>query len=157
MTDNESRSTELSNPAAQEAFLQMMQQAMTPLFEALNQMVSTQQTMNNRIESLEKQNRLAILVTPQQVRLFNEAIKKRAREILFKRDAAEDVKAVRSLSNMIRKDVLTRYGASALHDIPKHEYGVVQTQVQTWNDALCIRDVMRGVRERAEANRGEDT
>ncbi len=114
--------------------------------EALDRLAATQKIQADRLEALEKQIRLNTLVTPQQVRYFNDAIRKRARELLDKRDCADDQKAVKSLSAMIRKAVLTRYGVSALHEVPKHEYSVVLSQVQTWNDSLCVRDVLKAAR-----------
>ena len=119
--------------------------------EALDRLAATQKVQSDRMEAMEKQIRLNTLVTPQQVRYFNEAIKKRARELLLKWECADDAKAVKTLSGMIRRAVLLRYGVSALHEVPKHEYPVVISQVQTWNDALCVRDVVKEVRERAEA------
>lgn len=123
--------------------------------EALDRLAATQKVQSDRIEAMERQIRLNTLVTPQQVRYFNEAIRKRARELLLKRECADDAKAVKALAAMIRRAVLTRYGVSALHEIPKHEYPVVLSQVQTWNDTLCVRDVVKEVRSRAEMQ-GED-
>lgn len=124
--------------------------------EALDRLAATQKVQSDRMEAMERQIRLNTLVTPQQVRYFNEAIRKRAREQLNKFAPAylDDQKAVKALSAMIRRAVLTRYGVSALHEIPKHEYPVVLSQVQTWSDALGTRDVLKGVRSREE-NQGD--
>lgn len=115
---------------------------------ALNQLAATQQVANDRLEALEKQIRLNTLVTPQQVRYFNDAIRSRARELLYKREVDDD-KATRRLGNAIRKSVLSRYGVSALHEIPKHEYNVALNQIAMWNDMLLVRDAVKEARARA--------
>lgn len=148
-------------PAEQAAALSgVIKQIMGPVIEAmakmlehntqaLDQLAATQTVQNDRLEALERQIRLNTPVTPQQVRYFNDAIKARARDLLFKREI-EDVKAVRRLGNAIRKSVLARYGVGALHEIPKHEYSVAMSQIGMWSDALQVRDVVREVRERHE-------
>lgn len=117
--------------------------------EALEQLAGAQKVQNDRLEALEKQIRLNTLVTPQQVRFLNDAIRTRARELLYKRDI-EDAKAAKKMGNAIRKSVLSRYGVSALHEIPKHEYSVAMSQISMWSDALVIRDCVREARKNAE-------
>ena len=120
--------------------------------EALERLAAQQKVQSDRMEALEKQIRLNTPATPGQVKYFNAEISRRARELLAKRDEGleNDDKAVKSLSRAIRKAVLTRYGVGALHDIPRCEYNVVITQIGMWNDALCVRDVMREARNRAQ-------
>ncbi|MDD3881916.1 MAG: hypothetical protein PHI27_06655 [Eubacteriales bacterium] len=113
--------------------------------QALDQLAATQSVQNDRMEALEKQIRLNTPVSQGQVRYLNDAIKKRARELLYKREI-EDAKAVRKLGNAIRKSVLARYGIASLHEIPKHEYTVAMSQIGMWNDALCVLDVAREYR-----------
>lgn len=115
--------------------------------EALNQLAGAQQLQADRLEAMERQIRLNTLVTPQQVKYINDAIRARSRELLDKREI-EDEKAVRKLGNAIRKSVLARYGVGALHEIPKHEYSVAMNHVATWNDMLCVRDVVKEARLR---------
>lgn len=145
---------------------QMIQTMMSPIVEtmtkllehnaeALEQLAGAQKVQNDRLEALEKQIRLNTLVTPQQVKYFNDAIRARARELLSKKEI-EDAGAVKKLGNAIRKSVLARYGIGALHEIPKHEYSVVMSQVGMWNDLLVIRDIVREVRRREEENRKAD-
>lgn len=129
--------------------LTQMTELMRNNTEALAQMAAAQQVQSNRMEALERQIRLNTLVTPQQVRYINDGIRARARELLDKR-AVDDDKATRKLGNIIRKSVLSRYGIAALHEIPKHEYSVAMNHVSTWNDMLCVRDVVKEVR-RVEA------
>lgn len=139
----------------------IIQQMMGPVIEsmaqmlehntkALNQLAAAQQVQSDRMAALERQIRLNTLVTPQQVKYFNDAIRNRARELLIKRDI-DDRKAVQKLGGLIRKSVLARYGVGALHDIPKHEYSVVMNHIGAWNDMLCVRDVMKEARDRHEA------
>lgn len=115
--------------------------------EALNQLAATQQIQADRLEALEKQIRLNTLVTPQQVKYINDAIRTRARELLDKR-GVDDKKAVTRLGNAVRKALLSRYGVGALHDIPKHEYSVAMSHIATWNDMLVVRDIVKEFRER---------
>lgn len=117
--------------------------------EALQYLASQQKVQTDRMEALERQIRLNTLVTPTQVRYINDAIRKRAREILSKKDL-DDAKAVTRLSASIRKAVLSRYGVAALHEIPKHEYSVAMQQIGTWNDALAVLDITRDARKRKE-------
>ncbi|MBR6569512.1 MAG: hypothetical protein IKK75_03565 [Clostridia bacterium] len=117
--------------------------------EALNQLAAAQQIQADRLEAMERQIRLNTLVTPQQVKYINDAIRARARELLLKREV-EDERAVRKLGNMIRKGVLSRYGIGAVHEIPKHEYSVTMNHIGTWNDMLCVRDVVKEARMREE-------
>lgn len=119
--------------------------------EALNQLAAAQQMQSDRMEALERQIRLNTLVTPQQVRYINDAIRARARELLDKRGVDND-RATRKLGNAIRKSVLSRYGVAALHEIPKHEYSVTMNHVGTWSDMLCVRDVVKEARMREETN-----
>ena len=115
--------------------------------EALDRMAATQKVMGDQVAALEKQVRLNTPVTPTQVRHCNDAIRRRARELLAKRELADDAKAVKALGGMIRKAVLARYGVGALHEVPKHEYSVALSLVATWNDALAVRDVVKKVRD----------
>ena len=117
--------------------------------EALQYLASQQKVQTDRMEALERQIRLNTLVTPTQVRYINDAIRKRAREILSKKDL-DDAKSVTRLSASIRKAVLSRYGVAALHEIPKHEYTVALQQIGTWNDALAVLDITRDARKRKE-------
>lgn len=120
--------------------------------EALDRVAAAQKIQSDRMEALERQIRLNTLVTPTQVRYFNDAIKKHARELLAKKEMDDDAKAVTKLAGCIRKSVTARYGVAALHEIPKHEYSVVMQQIGTWNDLLTIRDITREVRQRRETN-----
>lgn len=136
----------------------IIQQMMGPLVEtmvtmlrnntdALNQLAATQQIQADRLEALEKQIRLNTLVTPQQVKYINDAIRARARELLDKR-GVDDKKAVTKLGNAARKSLLSRYGVGALNNIPKHEYSVAMSHIATWNDMLTVRDIVKEARER---------
>lgn len=122
--------------------------------EALNRLAEAQQMQADRMDALEKQIRLNTLVTPQQVKYFNDAIRARARELLDKRGMDDD-KAAKRLGTMIRKNVLSRYGVGALHDIPKHEYSVAMNHIGTWNDMLAVRDVIKEARKRLEPEMDE--
>ncbi|MDO4356910.1 MAG: hypothetical protein Q4E13_10410 [Clostridia bacterium] len=158
--DSHNNALSVLTPEQMQAIPTLIQQMMGPIVdamgkllehnaEALDQLAGAQKVQNDRLEALEKQIRLNTLVTPQQVRYMNDAIRARARDLLFKR-GIEDAKAVKKLGNAIRKSVLARYGISALHEIPKHEYSVAMNQIGMWSDALQVRDAVKEARERAE-------
>lgn len=159
----EERSLTAFTPEQAQALPALIQQMMGPIVEAmgkllehnaeaLEQLAGAQKVQNDRLEALEKQIRLNTPVTPQQVRYLNDAIRARARELLFKREI-EDARAVKKLGNAIRKSVLARYGVCALHEIPKHEYTVAMSQIGMWSDALLVRDCAREARARYEAEK----
>lgn len=114
---------------------------------ALEQLSAAQSIQNDRLEALEKQIRLQTPVTGKQVTYLNEAIRNRARGLLDKR-GIDDKKATTKLGNLIRKAVLSRYGVSGLREIPRHEYPVAMSQIDMWNDALLVRDVIKDTRDR---------
>jgi hypothetical protein len=105
------------------------------------------------MEALEKQVRLQTPVTRTQVKYLNDAAREKARDLIAKkdRDAAEDRKAVTKLSGMIRKSVLARYGIGNLQELPKCEYNVAMSQIETWNSAMIVYDMVKEARERKEA------
>ena len=115
---------------------------------ALEQLSAAQSIQNDRLEALEKQIRLQTPVTAKQVTYINEAIRDKARELLDKYERADDAKAVKKLGNAIRKAVLSRYGVSCLHEIPRHEYYVAIGQIGMWSNALTVRDIVREAKER---------
>ena len=116
---------------------------------ALEQLSAAQSIQNDRLEALEKQIRLQTPVSAKEAGYLNAAIRKRARELLDKREVTEE-KAVKQLGNIIRKAVLQRYGTGTIREIPKHEYQVALQQIGIWNDMLEIRDVVKEARSRAE-------
>ena len=132
-------------PEQARALPALIQQMMGPIVETMSKLLEH----NDRLEALERQIRLNTPVTPQQVRYMNDAIRARARELLFKREV-EDARSIKKLGNSIRKDVLARYGIGALHEIPKHEYTVTMMQIGMWSDALRILDCVKEARARAE-------
>ena len=122
--------------------------------EALERLASAQMAQNQRLEALEKQIRLQTPITPKQAAYLNDAIRQKSRETLDKRGLADDKKAVTRLGNAIRRDVLSRYGVAGLREIPRHEYQVAMNQINIWNNALVIRDIVKEARERTEINDG---
>ena len=115
--------------------------------EALDRIAATQKIQADRMEALEKQIRLNTPITKQQEKYLSDAIKAKARELLFKR-GIEDDKATRKLGVSIRKSVLARYGITSMREIPKHEYSVAMSQISMWNDMMCVRDAAKEARER---------
>ncbi len=135
--------------------LQPVMQSMAKILEnntaALEQLSSAQSVQNDRLEALERQIRLQTKVDSKQASYLNNAIRQRSRELLSKREI-EDKKAVTKLGNHIRRAVLARYGISSLRDVPKHEYTVAMQQIEIWNNALLVGDVVKDARERMAVN-----
>lgn len=122
--------------------------------EALDRLAATQKIQADRMEALEKQIRLNTPVTKQQEKYLSDAIRAKARELLFKR-GVEDEKATRKLATAIRKSVLARYGITSMREIPKHEYSVAMSQINMWNDMMCVRDAVKEARGRDEGTKGD--
>ncbi len=114
---------------------------------ALEQLSAAQSVQNDRLEALEKQIRLQTKVDGKQVGYLNEAIRRKSRATLSEWEIDDD-RAVRQLGNRIRKAVLARYGVSTLRDVPKHEYNVAMQQVEMWNDAFDVSDIVKEARQR---------
>lgn len=131
-------------------FMASLSEMMKNNTEALQYLAAQQKVQTDRMEALEKQIRLNTLVTPTQSRYLNDAIRKRAKEILNKKGCDEDKKAVTKLSAAIRKAVLSRYGIASMNEIPKHEYSVAMQQIDTWNDALTVMTVAREAKGRIQ-------
>lgn len=129
--------------------IQTMCETMERLNETMSRVATAQQLQSERMAELEKQIRLNTPVTPSQVRHMNDAIKHRAQELLDGRKI-DDAKAQRQLGNMIRKSVLARYGVSALHEIPRHEYSVAMAQISMWLDTMQLMNVIKEARMRHE-------
>lgn len=132
-------------------FMASLSEMMKNNTEALQYLAAQQKVQTDRMEALEKQIRLNTLVTPTQAKYLSDAIRKRAKEILSKKNLEADRKATTKLSGVIRKAVLSRYGVSGIHDIPKHEYTIAMQQIETWNDIPAVMEITRDARKRASA------
>lgn len=141
-------------PAIVQQMMGPLVEAMAKLLEnntaALQQLSAAQQVQNDRLEALERQIRLNTPVTRQQVRYLSAAMKEHAIELLDK-SSISDAKAVRKLVGIIKKDVLSDYGITALEEIPKHEYNVAMHNIKTWNNMRIVREVVKEARKREEA------
>lgn len=118
--------------------------------QAIERIAASNAMMNARITELEKQVRLQKPVSRSQENYINEAIRKRARELLDAKGCADDRKAVTKLGSAIRKAVLSRHGAGSLRDVPAYDYETTLEQVGGWNDFMAVRDVAREAMKRAE-------
>lgn len=114
---------------------------------AIEQLASAQAVQNDRLEALERQVRLQAPVSGKQVSYLNDAIRKRARELLDKRGLADSRQAVTKLGNQIRRSALARYGAASLREIPRHEYSVALDMIGIWNDIFAVREVVSAFRD----------
>ncbi len=158
MNDIEDHGKELSITA--ENMGQIVREFMRPIIEtlaemlknntiALNELSQAQSIQNDRLEALEKQIRLQTPVTSKQAAYINETIKNRSQELLLKRGVTDN-KTIGKLSRAIRRSVLMRYGASAVRDIPRHEYNIALEMAGMWYDMLTVWNVAKG------ANDGRD-
>lgn len=140
-------------PAIVQQMMGPLVEAMAKLLEnntaALQQLSAAQQVQNDRLEALERQIRLNTPVTRQQARYLSAAMKEHALELLDK-SSVSDPKAVRKLVGIIKKDVLSHYGITALEEIPKHEYSVAMHNIGTWNNMRIVREVVKEARKREE-------
>lgn len=152
---------EALSPATMQTLSVLMQEIMRPVLANFGELLTRNTTaieqisaqltaQTDRLEAVEKQIRLNTPITAKQATWLNEAIRKRAREHLDRHELADDRKAVTKLGNAVRRDVLARYGAASLREIPRHEYPVALSQIERWNNMLTIRDVIKEARARAE-------
>ena len=111
--------------------------------EAVQCLAAQSKVQSDRLTALEKELRLLAPVTNAQVRYLNAGIKDRCRALLARKNIPETAQTVKKLTGCIRKAVLTRYGISSLRDLPRCEYTVAMTQIETWNDLIAMRDIGR--------------
>lgn len=148
------------NGVSTKAVAQVIDKLMRPLLEsigtmlknnteAMEQIAMNQDVIRNRMDAIEKHQRLQTPVTDRQARYLADAAREKARELLDKRQVSEK-KAITKLSGLIKKSVLARYGVGSLREIPRCEYSVAMSQIETWNNALNILDVVREARLREE-------
>ena len=116
--------------------------------QAIERIAAANSMMNARITDLEKQVRLQKPVSRSQEKYINDAIRKRARELLDGKGFAEDKKAVTKLGGAIRKSILFRYGVSSLREAPAYDYETALEQVAMWNDLMILKDVTKEARIR---------
>lgn len=119
--------------------------------EAMQQIAAAQQMASARISDLEARMRLQTPLSKAQEKYVQDAIRKRAREILETK-CAPDRKAVTKLSGAIRKSVLTRLGVATLRECPAYDYQTVLNQVEKWMDFPQVREIVREAKEREKAD-----
>ena len=143
---------------------QAVQSMIAPVFEqfgqilertnqAIERIAAANSMMNARITELEKQVRLQKPVSKSQENYINDAIRKRARELLDAKGYAGDRKAMTKLCVAIRKSVLARYGVSCLREAPAYDYETALEQAAQWNDLLILKEVTKEARERKMAEK----
>ena len=164
MNDSQKMIAASDRSVSTEVVASVIEQLMRPLLEsigtmlknnteAVEQIASSQDVIRNRMEALEKQVRLQAPVTDRQAKYLTDAARGKARDLLDKKGFADDRKAVTKLSGMIRKSVLSRYGIGSLREIPRCEYNVAMSQIETWNNALAVLDTVKEARARADAEK----
>ena len=122
--------------------------------EAMEQIAASQDVMRNRMEALEKQVRLSTPVTDRQARYLADAARVKSRELLDKK-GVDDKKSITKLAGLIKKSVLKRYGVGSLREIPRCEYTVAMSQIEAWNSAFMVLDIVREARANTEGNHAE--
>ena len=136
--------------------LESMGSLMKRMSEAVEHIATAQDVMRNRLEALEKESRLNTPVTDTQARYLAAAAKDKAVDILS-RKGVTDKKAVTKLAGMIRKAVLQRYGKGSLREIPRCEYGVAMSQIESWNKATEVARIVFEARARQEEENIHET
>ena len=124
-----------------ESFAKMLRQNT----EAMERIAATQQMMATRISDLEKEIRLKTPLSRAQEKHLNEAMRRRAKELLEPKGLADERKAVNKLAAVIRKSVLARYGADSLREAPAYDYDVAMESAAGWYDALAVREVVKSL------------
>lgn len=132
--------------------LESMGSLMKRMSEAVEHIATAQDVMRNRLEALEKESRLNTPVTDTQARYLAAAAKDKAVDILS-RKGMTDKKAITKLAGMIRKAVLQRYGKGSLREIPRCEYGVAMSQIESWNKATEVAKIVLEAQARQEEER----
>lgn len=139
----------INNNAVGEMIHGMMMPIIEPLCmmlkqntEALERISATLNLQGKQIEALEKQVRMNTPVTSVQARYLNNAIKEKA-SLVLEKYGREDKTARDALARKIRKDILIRSGIASMRELPKCEYDVALKQIETWNNAITIRDIIR--------------
>lgn len=164
---NKELSTQNDGSVSTQVVAHVVEQIMRPLLEsigtllknnteAMEQIATSQDVIRNRMEALEKQVRLQTPVTDRQARYLADAARRKARELLDKKQI-DDQKAITKLAGLIKKSVLIRYGKGSLRELPQCEYSVAMSQIDTWNNALAVLDIVREARARAEEAHVTDT
>ena len=161
MKDSQKMIAASDRSVSTEVVASVIEQLMRPLLEsigtmlknnteAVEQIASSQDVIRNRMEALEKQVRLQTPVTDRQARYLADSARMKARELLDKK-GVDDKKAVTKLAGIIKKSVNARYGIGSLREVPRCEYNVAMSQIETWNKALDVLDIVRDAKARAEA------
>ena len=164
---NKELSTPNDGSVSTQVVAHVVEQIMRPLLEsigtllknnteAMEQIATSQDVIRNRMEALEKQVRLQTPVTDRQARYLADAARSKARELLDKKQI-DDQKAITKLAGLIKKSVLIRYGKGSLRELPQCEYSVAMSQIDTWNNAMAVLDIVREARARAEEAHVTDT
>lgn len=101
--------------------------------------------MQKRLDDMEAQQR-KITLSHSEVRTVQQLIRNRAYEYCEKYEMI-DKSAIRSITNGIKRAILTRYGVKDLHDVPAVAQQAVEAQISRWSD---VRLMMK-CRERLRA------
>lgn len=148
----------IKNNAVGEMIHDMMMPIVEPLCmmlkqntEALERISATLNLQGKQIEELERQVRMNTPVTGVQARYLNNAVRDKAEELSAK--FGRDDKPFRdTLARKIRKDVLIRCGIASMRELPRCEYDVALKQIETWNNAVTIRNVLRSMQQKGDKN-----
>lgn len=136
--------------------LENMAKLIQQMGEAVEHIATSQDVMRNRLEALERDSRLNTPCTPTQAKYLASAARDKAREILSRKEI-DDKKAIKDLSALIRKSVLQRYGKPNLQELPRCEYSVAMSQIESWNKAGEVAKIVSEARARQEETHGTET
>jgi len=127
-------------------FLGGFMERMMGLLENNNKVMETcasaVNSMNGRMESIEKQIRLNTPLTPAMASYLTGAIRAKAKEIADKH-AGGNTRARTIIAREIRKELFVQYGVSDMRSIPRHEYEVAMERVGMMRWTLKLSDTVK--------------
>lgn len=124
--------------AVEQAVWQAVDEMVRPMMESMarcsasmEQMARAVQIMNERLEGLERIQRLSTPLTTAQERQLAAAIRERAAHLQTRYRLAEEAR--RAYAAALRKMLCRRYGVNAIRAVPSCEYPVALEAIEGWD------------------------
>lgn len=130
-------------------FFAMMTDIVTRNTEALEKLAAQQKIQSDRLEALERANRLNTPVTPAQVKYIKQTMRDRARELLSAKGCTGN-SGTNKVIRAIRTKLLIQFGVGTVNEIPRCEYNAAIDHIGMWNDRMLIMEVARNERNDME-------
>lgn len=104
----------------------------------VDQMAKLLLVMQNNLQQMEKTLKERVSVSGAQAQTLAAAIRNRARELCEKSGLPYD-KAGRAIRETIRREMLSEYTISSVHDLPQIYYDVALSYIRDWSSYALIR------------------